>query len=125
MKFVEYQDRSRYRIRAYETHRIKIEQEWINLPCALCASALKTEWHPVNPTQLTIEDLSPLFAEYPAELIIVGRNSQLEWNLEWIQLQSNLNALGMGLEQMQSDAAIRTFNVLTTEERSVWLVLLD
>jgi uncharacterized protein len=41
-----------------------------------------------------------------------------------MQLQAQLNAQNIGLEQMQTDAAIRTFNVLTTEERSVWLVLL-
>jgi uncharacterized protein len=124
MKFVEYQDVSRYRIRAYEANRIKLEQEWILLPCALCAQALMTDWQPANADQLCLSDFSPLLASRPADLIIVGRPHQPAWNPEWMRLQAELNAQGIGLEQMQTDAAIRTFNVLTTEERSVWLVLL-
>jgi uncharacterized protein len=124
MKFVEYQDVSRYRIRAYEANRIKLEQEWISLPCALCAQALITDWQPFNAEQLCLADFSPLLVTYPADLIIVGRQDHPEWNPEWMQLQAELNAQGIGLEQMQIDAAIRTFNVLTTEERSVWLALL-
>jgi len=124
MKFVEYQDVSRYRIRAYENNRIRLEQEWITLPCALCAQSLVTDWQPITPEQLTMADFAPLLSTHAAELMIIGRSSQPVWNPEWMQLQASLNAKGVGLEQMQTDAAIRTFNVLTTEERSVWLVLL-
>lgn len=124
MKFVEYQDVSRYRVRAYEAHRIKLEQAWTELPCALCAQKLVTDWQPANPLHLSLSDFTPLLSAHSADLIIVGHSQQPIWNPEWMQLQAQLNAQGIGLEQMQADAAIRTFNVLTTEERSVWLVLL-
>lgn len=124
MKFVEYQDVSRYRIRAYENNRIRIEQDWLDLPCALCAQALVSDWQPANAEQLCLGDFTPLLTSHAADLIIVGRPNQPAWNPEWMQLQAQLNTQNIGLEQMQTDAAIRTFNVLTTEERSVWLVLL-
>lgn len=124
MKFVEYQDVSRYRIRAYEANRIRLEQEWITLPCALCAQKLVADWQPNNANELSLTDFSLLIAAHPADLIIVGRTQQPEWNPAWMKLQAELNAQAIGLEQMHIDAAIRTFNVLTTEERSVWLVLL-
>lgn len=124
MKFVEYQDVSRYRIRAYEQNRIRLERDWITLPCALCAQALVSDWQTAKPEQLRLSDFTPLLDLHTADLIIVGHAHQPTWNSTWMQLQAQLNAQGIGLEQMQTDAAIRTFNVLTTEERSVWLVLL-
>lgn len=125
MKFVEYQDISRNRIRAYEENKLRINTEWATLPCALCAQQLVKDWHPETLHQITEQDLLTLIALQPADLIIVGHAQQPKWDKAWLTLQASMNARGIGLEQMQSDAAIRTFNVLTTEERPVWLALID
>ena len=125
MKFVEYQDISRNRIRAYEENRLRVNTEWVNLPCALCAQQLVKDWHPEVEKQMSELDLLPLISLQAADLIIIGYAQQPKWDHSWLKLQATMNARGIGLEQMQSDAAIRTFNVLTTEERPVWLVLID
>lgn len=122
MKFVEYKDLSRYQIKAYEAERVKINDQWYPLPCAVHGQHLLTDWRPTA-AQLSSADLQQLLAEQHADLIIVGQRQQPIWDENWLRLQVAMNQQGIGLEQMLSDAAIRTFNVLSTEERAVWLVL--
>lgn len=123
MKFVEYQDIARNRIRACEESRIKINADWVTFPCALSADHLLTNW-PTDPVQLTFAQLEKLLATAAADLIIIGRQGKIVWDIDWLKLQATANQRGIGIEQMTIDAAVRTFNVLTTEERPIWLVLL-
>ena len=54
------------------------------------------------------------------------RESQekLQFDVNWHRLVVQMNQRGVGLEQMSHSAAVRTFNVLMTEERPFWLILL-
>lgn len=124
MKFVEYKDPTRYQIRAYDSERIRVDDHWYARPLALHAKQLIEHWQPANAQQPTFTDLQTLITQQAVDLILIGQTSAPQWDSAWLRLQAQLNAQGIGLEQMHTDAAIRTFNVLSTEDRSVWLVLL-
>jgi uncharacterized protein len=122
MKFVEYQDVARHRIRAIEANRIRVDQTWVTLPCALSAHQLITNWQPEQ-DMISVVDIEKLLALAPADLILIGQAKPLTWDANWFQLQANLNQRDIGIEQMPLAAAARTFSVLTTEERPIWLIL--
>ena len=123
MKFVEYQDLSRNRIRNQENNRVLVNADWHNFPCAIAPRIIVDNWQMTNDV-IQIDDMQSLQNQYQADLIIIGYESEPKWDTSWLKLQAEMHQLGMGIEQMHRDAAIRTFNVLTTEERPVWLVLL-
>jgi uncharacterized protein len=123
MKFIEYQDISRNRIRHYESNKVLVNANWHDFPCAIAPKVIVDNWQITSDTMLS-EDMQSLQSRYQADLIIIGSANQPKWDRNWLQLQAQMHQLGIGIEQMRHDAAIRTFNVLTTEERPVWLVLL-
>jgi uncharacterized protein len=123
MKFIEYQDVSRNRIRHYENNKVLVNANWHDFPCAIAPKVIVDNWQITSDTMLS-EDMQSLQSRYQADLIIIGSANQPKWDRNWLQLQAQMHQLGIGIEQMRHDAAIRTFNVLTTEERPVWLVLL-
>jgi uncharacterized protein len=123
MKFVEYQDVSRNRIRNTESNKVLVNANWHSFPCAIAPRAIVDNWQMTNDA-IHIDDMQSLQKQYQADLIIIGYESEPKWDTNWLKLQAQMHQLGMGIEQMHRDAAIRTFNVLTTEERPVWLVLL-
>jgi uncharacterized protein len=123
MKFVEYQDVSRNRIRNTESNKVLVNANWHSFPCAIAPHAIVDNWQMTNDA-IHIDDMQSLQKQYQADLIIIGYESEPKWDTNWLKLQAQMHQLGMGIEQMHRDAAIRTFNVLTTEERPVWLVLL-
>ena len=122
MKFVEYQDVSKNRIRELQSDRVRIHQNWYPMPCAISAQQIVTETHIA--LGATAECFAALIAQQSADLILVGRpQAQLVFDIHWHQLLVQMNQQGVGLEQMSHAAAVRTFNVLMTEERPFWLVL--
>ena len=123
MKFIEYQDVSRNRIRHYESNKVLVNANWHDFPCAIAPKVIIDNWQITSDTILS-EDMQSLQDRYQADLIIIGSANQPKWDKSWLQLQAQMHQLGIGIEQMRHDAAIRTFNVLTTEDRPVWLVLL-
>lgn len=123
MKFVEYQDVSRNRIRHQENGKVLVNADWHSFPCAIAPRAMIDHWQTQNGS-IQIEDMQALQADYQADLIIIGSANEPKWDMHWLKLQAQMHQLGIGVEQMRHDAAIRTFNVLTTEDRPVWLVLL-
>ncbi len=123
MKFVEYQDTTRNRIRHYEADKILVNAHWYNLPCAIAPQIIINDLQ-LSTDKIQFEDMKSLQDRYTADLIIIGSKSEPKWDVDWLKLQAQMHQLGIGVEQMYHDAAIRTFNVLTTEDRPVWLVLL-
>jgi len=123
MKFVEYQDVSRNRIRNHESDKVLVNADWHSFPCAIAPHNIIDHWHAIG-DNLQIDDMKALHERYKADLIIIGTANEPYWDTNWLKLQAQMHQLGIGIEQMHHNAAIRTFNVLTTEERPVWLVLL-
>lgn len=122
MKFVEYKDVSRNRIRGYEHNKVLINADWHHFPCAIAPHLIENDWQ-AGEKGIQPEQIQALQQHYLADLVLIGTEHEPVWNTDWLKLQAALNQLGIGVEQMRHDAAIRTFNVLTTEERPVWLIL--
>jgi uncharacterized protein len=122
VKFVEYKDLSKNRIRELDTHQVKIQDTWYHLPCAISAQLVITQdQHPIEINTACFEHL---IAQQSADLLLIGRPaSDIRFDLTWQKLLVSMNQQGIGLEQMTPDAAVRTFNVLMTEDRPFWLIL--
>lgn len=122
MKFVEYKDMARNRITALEAERLRVGQTWLKRPCALCNEHLYPDWQSDQDFP-TLSSLEPLLQQSQPSLILLGSTAGASTDPGYWQLLAALNQRGIGLESMGADAACRTFNVLTTEERQVLLLL--
>jgi len=122
MKFVEYQDVSRNRIRNQESDQVLVNANWHRFPCAIAPRIIIDNWQP-HSDDIQLDDLMALQDRYHADLIMIGNANEPIWDINWLKLQAEMNKLGIGIEQMKRDAAIRTFNVLSTEDRPIWLIL--
>lgn len=122
MKFVEYKDLSKNRIRELDSNQVRIQDTWYPFPCAISAQHIVTkDQHSI---EISIDCFEQLMAQAPADLLLVGRPaSDIRFDLTWQKLLVSMNQKGIGLEQMTHSAAVRTFNVLMTEERPFWLIL--
>jgi uncharacterized protein len=127
VKFVEYQDISKNRIRELQENQVRIHQHWYFLPCAISAQKIITHQSPKEnlfKVEVSTDCFEQLLQEEAADLILIGRaNDRLIFDIKWQQLVADMSQQGIGLEQMSHAAAVRTFNVLMTEERPFWLIL--
>jgi uncharacterized protein len=122
VKFVEYQDLSKNRIRELQADRVRIHHTWYPLPCAISAHHIVT--HAQTSIEASRASIEQLITQAPADLILIGRpEGQIHFNANWQSLLVEMNQRGIGLEQMTHSAAVRTFAVLMTEERPFWLIL--
>jgi uncharacterized protein len=122
MKFVEYQDRSRNRIKSIESQRVLVNQEWIDFPCAISATQI-VRAHEIKQDAHLSELLLEIAQHQPANLMLLGSDKPITIDRAWMQLLATMRQQDINLEQMNLDAAARTFNVLTTEDRLIWVVL--
>jgi uncharacterized protein len=109
-------------IRAWEPGRIRIGEAWLSGNLIVTAKIIVSDWAPVSADRVTREDLRPALEQEP-ELVIVGAGT--EATTPDVELMSELAALGIGLEYMQTPAACRTYNVLIHEGRRVAAALLQ
>jgi len=121
MKFVEYQDRSRHRIHSIEGKRVRVNQDWIDFPCAISATHIVRADEIKHNASLS-EVLTDIAQHHPTNLMLLGRDTPININREWMQLLAAMRQQDINLEQMGIDAAARTFNVLTTEDRPLWVL---
>ncbi len=78
-------------------------------------------WPNTFPARLTLSDFDPII-EHKPEIILFGADRAFEHvTTETLALIQNL---AIGIEMMQPDAAIRSYNVLVDEQRNVALALL-
>jgi len=89
----------------------------------LVASTVAVAWSARSPEELTVECLAPLFAAgADFDLLLLGCGPRLR--LPSVALRAALRSRGIALEPMDTGAACRTFNVLTSEERRVAAALI-
>lgn len=108
-------------IRAWEPGRIRIGEAWMTGNLIVTANVIVSDWT-VSAGRITPEDLRPALDTEP-ELVIVGAGTRA--TTPDVELMSELAALGVGLEYMQTPAACRTYNVLIHEGRRVAAALLQ
>jgi uncharacterized protein len=80
-------------------------------------------WHPTNARALTPSDFDAVFTSEPAvEFLIVGTGNDLFPMPE--SIRARFRAAGISLDQMQTGAAARTYNVLVAEGRRAGAALI-
>lgn len=103
-------------IRAWETGRVRVGEEWINGHLIVTADTIVRDWSPIDPARPGLEDLEPALALAP-EIIVIGTASAMP--VPDVDLMAALAARAIGVEIMTVPAACRTYNVLVHEQRRV------
>lgn len=120
MKFTEHRDASVNMIRSYQPDLVVVNQHEITASCIITQNQIITDWAVESFELLSPEDLQILLDFKPEVLILGTGETQKFPSLELARLASKH---GISIEAMSNDAACRTYNVLTTEERVVVLGL--
>lgn len=100
--------------------QLRIAGETYRKTVALTTSKIVADWDDKPVAELTPEDLAPLLDGGP-EIIVLGTGSRNLFAPREITFA--LARRGVGLEVMDTRAAARTFNVLSTEGRKVAALL--
>jgi uncharacterized protein len=108
-------------IRSYDARGIVINDQRIVHSVVVNAQRVE-RWTPACFDDLTAADLHAL-AEFAPAIILLGTGTDLRFPpAGWLV---ELQRLGIGVEVMDNHAAIRTYNVLLSEDRNVLLALLQ
>lgn len=114
-------EETRYRIRGYGPGEIRINNVTYTSSLLLAQDRIVPDWNPPPIAEWTPETLNPLLAMDP-EIILVGTGSEL--HLLGMPFLAHALRHGCGLEVMTTDAACRTFSVLSSEDRKVAAALI-
>ncbi|SIN91865.1 Uncharacterized conserved protein, contains Mth938-like domain [Sulfurivirga caldicuralii] len=122
MKFTEHKDRSINSVR-----RIDADGIWVNDTCLrssfyMTQKHLCPDWGVSAFSDLSEQDIDALLALKP-DVILLGTGEHQQFLPP--QLLQRCHAAGVGVEVMDSAAACRTFNVMTTEDRPVLLAVIQ
>jgi uncharacterized protein len=108
-------------IQSYDALGIVIQDRRIAHSVIVSAQRIEA-WEPGCFEGLTMLHLARL-ADYQPGIVILGTGTTLRFPpLQWLV---ELQGRGIGVEVMGNDAAIRTYNVLLSEDRNVLLALLQ
>ena len=107
-------------IRAYRDGEILVNDQTISHSVVITPDVIE-DWEPCSIEELTLQHFTRL-GELQPEIVILGTGRQLRFPPP--QLSVDLQAQGIGVEIMATDAACRTFNVLLAEDRRVLAALI-
>ena len=116
MKFSEDKGDAHYRITGYGDGWVGVNQDQIRSSFIIMPDQLCTDWQPQTMQELSVAHLQPLFA-MNAQIILLGTGTTQVFPVSevWFALVQN----GIGFEIMSTDAACRTYNLLSAEDRRV------
>lgn len=116
MRFAEDDKDGRYRIRAYASGQLTVNDEVLTHSLVVSSDKLIRDWPPQS-----IEELAPahlqVAVDLQPEILILGTGANLCFPHP--SLIADLQAQGIGVEVMDTAAACRTYNVLVSEQRRV------
>ncbi len=112
---------SAYQIRAYKPGHIQINDRIHTRSVIISSNQLIEDWEPQLITELTAASLSPVITLKP-DVLLIGTGSQLVFLP--LEIYGHLINLGIGVEIMDTSAACRTFNALSSENRRVAAALI-
>jgi uncharacterized protein len=121
MKFSEHRDSNINTVKSYQTGMVKINGDTYQKSLHLTQHSITPDWDCSDITQLDkalIDDL----IKNDIELIILGTGE--EQVFPDFELFAYCRSQNVGLDVMANDAACRTYNILTTEDRNVCLALI-
>lgn len=121
MKFTEHRDSNVNVVKQYSQGKVKINANSFEKSLYLTQKTIYENWACQSIDQLNGEHLDQILSLQP-EVIILGTGDKQIFPEP--KLFAHCLAKGVGLEVMANDAACRTYNILTTEDREVVLALI-
>lgn len=110
-----------YQIRAYQPGLIQVNDRTFSCSIIITPEKLINTWSPQCIDELKREDLETVIALCPA-ILLIGTGHTLQF--PDLEIYGDLINYGIGVEIMNTHAACRTYNVLTSEGRSVAAALI-
>jgi uncharacterized protein len=108
-------------INGYDEGFVVINHEAVSASVIVTPREVIPDWSPRSFDELTEAHISAL-AGYDPEIVLIGTGSRLQFPPHaWISV---LLGSGVGVEVMDTGAACRTYNVLSSEGRRVVAALL-
>jgi len=108
-------------IQSYSDAGIVIDGRLIRVSVIVSAECLE-EWTPTQVSELDATHMAQLAARRP-DIVILGTGQQQAFPPPALLVE--LQRHGIGVEVMANDAAVRTYDVLLSEQRNVLLALLQ
>ena len=121
MKFTEHRDSNINTVKNYRMNDVKVNNMTFTNSFYMTQTAHQDKWNCVNIADLNTEMLDDILKLNPEVIILGTGDEQVFPDLSVFAYCANL---GVGLEVMANDAACRTYNVLTTEDRDIVLALI-
>ncbi|SFR50395.1 Mth938-like domain-containing protein [Thiomicrospira sp. ALE5] len=121
MKFTEHLNPGVNLIRRYEPGRVYVNDQAIKQSCIVSQHHLLADWPVFDMQDLSQQNLMTLSDLKPEVLILGTGESQIFPPASVMQF---FIQQGISLEVMTNDAACRTYNILTTEDREVVIALI-
>jgi uncharacterized protein len=116
MKFSEEHDDQQFVITGYDQHSVNINGSTFHQGMIVSSDYFNPNWQPQTFSALKSHHLDELFELQP-EIILLGTGTQQTFPEKNLYL-SLINA-SIGFEIMNTQAACRTFNILTADNRNV------
>jgi uncharacterized protein len=110
-----------YQIRAYKPGFIKVNDVTYTQSLIVSPTQLITDWNPQAMAELSKDDLQKIIPLKPA-ILLIGTGESLCFPP--VELYGELINQGIGVEIMDTSAACRTYNALTSENRNVVAALI-
>lgn len=108
-------------IRGFTPGRIQVNDQTLTNSIIITPNTLITHWEPQSISELTRQHLTPIVEMHPA-ILLIGTGKVLQFPS--IDIYGDLLNEGIGVEIMDTAAACRTYNVLTSEGRDVIAALI-
>ncbi|WP_130537400.1 Mth938-like domain-containing protein [Thiomicrorhabdus indica] len=121
MKFTEHRDSNINTVKNYEAGKVRINADEYHQSLFLTQKEVFSDWHCSDIRSLTTNSLDALLDQKPEVIILGTGESQI---FPEPKLFAHCTNRGAALEVMANDAACRTYNILTTEDREVVLALI-
>ncbi|AHF01305.1 hypothetical protein THIAE_05400 [Thiomicrospira aerophila AL3] len=121
MKFTEHLNPGVNRIRSYEPNRVRVNQQVISQSCVISQHHLLLDWSVSQLDDLNEQNLS-ILSDLKPEVLILGTGERQIFPP--VTVMQFFIERGISLEVMSNDAACRTYNILTTEDREVVIALI-
>lgn len=116
MKFAEADPNEGYFITSYDDNTIQVNGKNFNSSLIISTTSLNTDWSPCAIEELCTAHFTPIIDLKP-ELVIIGTGNKLIFPA--VAVYAELIKQGVGVEIMDTGAACRTYNILTSEGRHV------
>jgi uncharacterized protein len=115
------ENRAAYQVRGYKPGTIQVNELTYNCSVVVSADTLIADWPPQKLGELTRLHLDAIIKLKPA-ILLLGTGAVLEFPA--LEVYGDLINLGIGVEIMNTSAACKTYNALTSENRNVVAALI-